>query len=195
MTDEEILAACARVVTRAGVYRFTLADVAREVGVTASAISQRFGSKRELLLALVRASAADARATFAEARAGSRSPRAALLDALAANAADFRSRDDVARGLAFLELDLRDPEFRRATSAYFAAFRAEVEALVREAIARGELACARPADLARAVEVAYHGSLVAWALREGGTAAESVREDAARALAPYRARRGRAKDV
>jgi len=53
-SDEEIFQAAFGVMQRRGPTEWTLADVASEVGLTAGALVQRFGSKRELLLALTR---------------------------------------------------------------------------------------------------------------------------------------------
>src|SRR5438874_2348746 len=50
-TDEAILMATHSAVTRLGPTRLTLADVAREAGISPATIVQRFGSKRGLLLA------------------------------------------------------------------------------------------------------------------------------------------------
>jgi AcrR family transcriptional regulator len=54
-SDSAILSAAHRAVTRVGPMRLTLADVAREAGVSPATLVQRFGSKRGLLLALVAA--------------------------------------------------------------------------------------------------------------------------------------------
>ena len=51
-TDDEIFTATTRVMLRLGPHEVTLADIAAEAGLTASALVQRFGSKRALLLAL-----------------------------------------------------------------------------------------------------------------------------------------------
>jgi len=58
-SDEDILMAAFRAIARLGPARLTLADVAREAGVSAAALVQRFGSKRALLRAA--AAAAESR--------------------------------------------------------------------------------------------------------------------------------------
>lgn len=190
VSDEEILAATARVVARLGPFQFTLADVAREVGVTASAIAQRFGTKRALLLAVAREGSGTVRDRLTRARRTEKSPTRALLAALTDEGA-FRTQEDVARGLAFLELDVRDPEFRALAAKYFEALREGIESLLRDAVRAGELRrCDVPA-LARAVEVAYNGSVITWAIRGEGTSKAALRGDVARVLAPYRSARAR----
>ena len=49
VSDEAIFAAAHKVMGQLGPAQWTLADIAREAGITAGAVVQRFGSKRELL--------------------------------------------------------------------------------------------------------------------------------------------------
>lgn len=186
MSDEEVLDATARVVARRGPLRFTLAEVADEVGVTASALVQRFDSKRALLLALVRRGVDDVDARFASARATHDAPLDALHAALAAGAGTLRTRADAASAVAFLELDLRDDDFHALALDYFARFERGVRALLDEAAARRDLKGADVAALARAVEVAYNGALIRWAIRGGETGGDAMRRDVEAVLAPWR---------
>jgi AcrR family transcriptional regulator len=54
VSDEELLEATARAVSRVGPARLTLADVAKEAGVVPATLVQRFGTKRGMLLALMK---------------------------------------------------------------------------------------------------------------------------------------------
>src|SRR5215216_3346341 len=56
--DADVFAALVRVMLRCGPAELTLRAIAAEAGVTASALVQRFGSKRELLHAHARHAAA-----------------------------------------------------------------------------------------------------------------------------------------
>ena len=189
MSDDAILEATARVVAREGPLRFTLEEVGREVGVTASAVVQRFESKRALLLALVRRGLADVEAGFARARARHASPLDALVDALCEGAGTLRTRAEAASAVAFLELDLRDDAFHALAVGFFERFERGVRALLDEAMARRELRATDVAALARAVEVAYNGALVRWAIRGGEPGRDAMRRDVEAALAPWRVRR------
>src|SRR5690349_10725379 len=80
-TDADILAAAHRAVSRLGPARLTLADVAREVGLSPATLVQRFGSKRGLLLALAGQAPAGVEDCFAAVRAAHRSPLEALVAA------------------------------------------------------------------------------------------------------------------
>jgi AcrR family transcriptional regulator len=52
VTDEHILGAAHRAMARLGPGRLTLADIAKEAGLSPATLIQRFGSKRGLMLAL-----------------------------------------------------------------------------------------------------------------------------------------------
>src|SRR6267378_8251977 len=77
-SDADLLNAAHRVVMRLGP-NLTLADVAKEAGVSAATLVQRFGSKRGLLLALASSGSQGLPEEFARIRAAHRSPLAALI--------------------------------------------------------------------------------------------------------------------
>src|ERR1051326_3145493 len=56
--DTDVFAALVRVMLRRGPAELTLREIAKEAGVTASALVQRFGSKHAMLLAHARYAAA-----------------------------------------------------------------------------------------------------------------------------------------
>src|SRR5438132_1605480 len=114
-SDEAMLAAVAAAIGRVGPTRLTLADVATEAGVTASAVAQRFGSKRNLLLSFVRSASMVGALHAAHAASREREPLARLIDAIVTTIAPGRTDpppEVFANHLAFLHLDLADPEFR-----------------------------------------------------------------------------------
>ena len=188
VSDEEVFAAAHRAMTRLGPGELTLAEIAAEAGVTAGALSQRFGSKRQLLLALAEGAAVGTGDFIRELRSAHRSPLAALR-AYAECMADLaRSPAALARNLAYLEIDLADPEFHAHVAAQARATRAGLEELLEEAVAAGELT--RGTDvraLARTVEVVLNGSLVTWAFYQDGTAARWLRDNVDAVLAPPQA--------
>ena len=81
-SDADILAGALRAITRLGPVRLTLAEVAREVGLSAPTLVQRFGSKRGLLLALAKQAPEGNEALFQTLREAN----ASCLDALLAMA-------------------------------------------------------------------------------------------------------------
>jgi AcrR family transcriptional regulator len=185
VSDGEILEATASAIGRLGPARFTLADVAAAVGLAPATLVQRFGSKRGLMLALASSSAGFVDACFAAARAAHPS----ALEALRAAATDMARRvetpETLANHLAFLQIDLSDPEFHRHALENQRGVEAGYRALLDEAVAAGELAPCDTARLARAVNAVSGGSLIAWAILREGDVTDFVRADVETLLAPY----------
>ena len=116
VSDEAIFDAVRAVVTEVGPSGLTLAAVADRVGLSAPALTQRFGSKRSLLLAYAEAAATGIDDVFTRVRSSSPTALSALRAALLELTAGIDSRDAIANHLAFLHLDLTDPELRRTRS-------------------------------------------------------------------------------
>ena len=193
-SDEEVFAATYRAMTRLGPGELTLAEIASEAGLTAGALVQRFGSKRELLLRLA-AGATESNAAFIRGlREKHRSPLA-VLRAYAACLADLAaSPAALARNLAYLQIDLTDPDFREHLLMQAKATRVALVEVLEDALASGELTRqANPESMARAIETTLSGSLITWAIYREGNAAIWLRQDLDLVLAPYLTprRRGR----
>ena len=168
------MAATMRAVSRHGVASLTLAHVAEEAGLAPSTLAERYGSKRALLLAAARSAAqlpaaSPPAATAASPRAAAvgpaPSPRAAAVDYLVSLARHVGDRRAFAHHLAFLALDVADPEFREAAAGHVAAVLARLESF------------GLPAREARALYVAYNGALVLWALSGEGSLEDALRAD------------------
>lgn len=186
VSDDEIFMGAQRAMEKLGPGELTLADIAKEAGVTAGLLVQRFGSKRDLLLALSERFAGGTAEMFAELRKGHRSPLATLRAYsdcrahLAANPASF------ARNFAYLQIDLTDPDFRRHLAEHAAATRAELQKLIKEAIDAKELVASTNAkQLARTIEAVVGGSMLSWAFYQEGSAAKWMRHDLDAVLKPY----------
>lgn len=185
-SDEEVFAAAVRVMSRQGPAQLTLAEIAAEAGLTAGALVQRFGSKRDLLAAMMAPMAAATPGWFARLRAAHPSPLAALR-AYGGRVARLGDPPGMfAHHLAYLQLDLADPVLHGHLRAQALATRAELERLLRDAKEAGELAASvDETALARAVEVVLSGSLMVWAVHQDGTAAGRLRDDLDALLGPY----------
>src|SRR5262245_43242268 len=185
-TDEELLTAAARAVGRHGPARLTLAHVAAEAGVAPATLVQRFGSKRGLLLALARGGTRAAAGEMAALRAAHPSPLAALRAYAECMAGMAPTPEELANHLAFLNMDLTDPEFHRLTLELSRGFQAELTALAEAGVAAGELVPCDTAGLARLLQEMVHGALVTWAIYREGTALDWIRRETEALLAPYR---------
>lgn len=188
ISDEDILIAAHRTIARLGPARVTLADVASEARLAPATLVQRFGSKRGLLLALVEMGVNGVDACFADVRAAHRSPLAALVAAATEMTRHVKSPQELANGLAFLQLDVSDPDFHRLAVKNSRRLHAGYKALLDEAVAVGELGPCDTARLARTVGAVSGGSLISWAILREGPAEHWVREDLMMLLAPYRRR-------
>jgi len=185
-SDAEILAATARVMQRRGPADLTLADVAKEAGVVPATLIQRFGTKRNLLLSTCKTGSADVAAQFAATRAKYKSPLKGLLELFVACRGFAPTPESMATGLAYLQYDLTDPEFRAVTLAMFKVIREETGKLLDDAVKARELVKCDTAKLARLMQQVSGGSMLDWAVFREGTLAEWLRADFETLLRPYR---------
>jgi hypothetical protein len=96
----------------------------------------------------------------------------------------------LARNLAYLQIDLADPDFRKQLAVQARATRAGLEDLLKRAVAAGEIErTVNVPTLARTLDVALNGSLLTWAFYQEGPAAQWLRDNADAVLAPYLTRR------
>ncbi len=190
-SDEHILAATARVMQRCSPSQLTLADVAKEAGVVPATLIQRFGTKRGLLLTLCRTAPGAVPQQFAAARAKYKSPLRALIELYAECTAFAPTPEAVANGLAYLQVDLTDPDFHAITLAQFRALRRETHRLLDAAVAARELRPCVTAELARLIQHLNGGAMLSWAVYRKGPVASWVRQDLQALLANYALPRGR----
>ncbi|MEV8287945.1 TetR/AcrR family transcriptional regulator [Streptomyces niveus] len=188
--DAAILRATADVVGRVGPAGLTLAAVAREVGVVPGTLMQRFGSKRGLLLALAERAAesaeADGRTSPERLRREHGSALAALTALLVESTEPMTTPQTYANHLAFLSLDLGEPDFHAHALTVHRAERRAVEELLTAAVAAGELRAGtdvRP--LARSVQAMSSGAGLVWALDREGTLARRMRQEIDEVLARH----------
>ncbi|MFI7042677.1 TetR/AcrR family transcriptional regulator [Microbispora rosea] len=184
--DSVILRAVAEVIGKVGPAGLTLAAVADEVGLVPGTLVQRFGSKRGLLVALARQSAHEAEAPHERLRRR----RPSSLEALTALAEDSMALMDTperfANHLAFLCMDLTDPELHEYALAVHEAQRRAILALLDEAVAEGELRTGTDtAALAESVQALIAGTGLTWALDRQGTLQERLRQAVTALLSPY----------
>jgi AcrR family transcriptional regulator len=185
-TDEDVFLATMSVMSRATPGELTLAEIAAEAGVTAGALVQRFGSKRELMLEMFSRLAGAVDEQFAELRAAHASPLSALRAHGDCMAHMGSTPATFAHHLSYLQMDMTDPDFHAHAARQARAARESMRALLDEAVAARELK--RTTDtiaLARAVEVTLNGSLMTWAFHQEGTAREWIREDLDALLRPF----------
>ncbi len=185
-SDEQLLAATMRVMTRLGPAQLTLAHVAREAGVVPATLIQRFGTKRGLLLATARSAPPAVAAQFAAARAKYKSPLKTLIELFVECTGLASTPEAMAIGLSYLQNDLTDPDFRAITLDQFTRIEKETCKLLDEAVRFREIVPCNTAELARLIQTMNGGSMIAWAVYRKGSVADWVRRDLQALLRPYR---------
>jgi AcrR family transcriptional regulator len=187
VSDEAILDAVLALAHRVGPARVTLAAAAEAAGLSSAALVQRFGTKRDLLLA------ADKRGidlwVGALDAAHAASPLARVVEGLvlAADADADATPAQMANSVAMLQLDLAEPDFHAETLRGARAIRARIAEDLAAARAAGELAPDTDvAALAKLVETTYHGAMIGWAIHREGTLADWMREQVEAVLRPHR---------
>jgi len=186
VSDEDVFAAVYRAMNRLAPWEFTLAEIAAEAGVTAGALVQRFGSKRDLLLQLMEAWSGGTRDMLARIRAQSASPLGAVRAWAEGFARMGESPGGMAHQLAWLQQDMADPDFRRHVERQGKETTAVLTEWLRDAITSGELR--RSADapaLARGIQAMASGSLISWGFMRQGTARRWVLRDVDLLLEPF----------
>jgi len=190
-SDAEIIQAATRVIARLGPTGFTLAEVGREAGIAAATLVQRFGSKRDLMLAVagrgLGVGVEVPESCFAAARRETSSPLEALTRGLEDLASMAPTPEELSNHLAFLQIDLTDPDFHELALANALTNRKGIVELLDEAMAAGELRECDTDRLSVAVDAIAGGALINWAIYREGTAREAIRDALETLLGPYRA--------
>lgn len=191
-SDDDIFAAAYHAMNRHSPHELTLAHIAEQAGVTAGALTQRFGTKRALMLALAEKSAASTGDFMRELWIEFESPVETILAYADCMAGMAQSPESLARSIAWLQLDLADEEFRTQLATQARATRATLHEILDAAITEGELAPnADPEGLSRLLEALLGGSLITWATHREGKADAWLRRDVEELLRPYRTRASR----
>jgi len=182
-SDEDLLNATYRVVMRLGPH-LTLTDVAKEAGVSAATLVQRFGSKRGLLLKFAALGGTGTDEEFAAIRQAHPDPLDATREVVRCYARMAPTPAAVSNGLAFLQVDLSDPEFHRFALAQARARLLELKKLLDAAVKAGRLARCDTTRLASALDAVIRGAMVAWAVLRKGTAEQVMIEAVETLLEP-----------
>ena len=137
ISDEAVLASVMRLVQRIGPENFTLAAAGQASGLSPSTLVQRYGSKRELLLAADRHAVERWGGGMDEATDGS------ALDRLVAGIVQSIDADttatEMANSVSLLQIGLADDEFHASTKAGATRLHVKIVERLSEAESGGEL--------------------------------------------------------
>ncbi|HKD20740.1 MAG TPA: TetR/AcrR family transcriptional regulator [Rhizomicrobium sp.] len=167
ISDEDLLDRALPVIARAGPAGFTLADVAKEVGVAAATLVQRFGDKQTLV---ERAFARDNARFVLWLESLPADVGADAVIKIYSDATElFGEEPSLADHLLWLREDIRDPALNRLSLQRFKLFR-------REIVKRLPPMRIPPDKAARLLDAQYHGAVIQWALEPRGKLAQFVRQ-------------------
>lgn len=183
-SDEDLLKAVHAVVTRLGP-NLTLAAVAKEAGVSAATLVQRFGSKRGLLLAFAALAETGTDEEFAAIRQQHPDPIDALRAVVRCYSLMAPTPEAVSNGLAFLQVDLSDPDFHRYALAQARATLVEIKSILDDAVRAGRLVRCDTKDLAFALHAIIGGAMLSWGILRDGTSEATMLRAADTLIRPY----------
>ena len=185
--DSTILEAAVTVIRRIGPERMTLADVGEAAGLSAATLVQRFGSKRDLMLSVLKFTTNGLDERFETAVTRSDSPLEAIF-AAAMDRAPTAGPEEVANMLAFYLSDFRDPDFRALALENSSKAVAGFKRMLDEAVAAGELAesYVDTTQLAETIYSLMMGTLLTWAVTGEGTYRARIRSELDVLLRPFR---------
>src|SRR5215472_11602692 len=165
ISDEEILDRALPVMAAAGPGGFTMADVAKAVGVATATLFQRFGDKQTLV---ERAFARDNERFVAWLEGMPEGVGADIVVEIYGEATKlFGDSPSLADHLLWLREDIRDPTLNRLARDRFKLFRA----VIVKRLPRLPISAERAADL---LDAQYHGAVIQWALEPRGRLSDFV---------------------
>lgn len=186
--DPTILEAAVRVLGRIGPEKLTLAHVGEEAGLSAATLVQRFGSKRALLLAVLKhtvigmnqrsEAAYDAHESALEAIFASAMDRSVVLG----------GPEVIGNLLAFYLSDLADPEFRTIANENSRRAVDGFKKLLDRGVSDGEIS-ASYVDTQQLAETIYSltmGTLFTWTVSGDGNYRTRIRQELDVLLRPFR---------
>jgi len=177
--------ATVRAMQRVSPVDLTLADVAKEAGVVPATLIQRFGTKRELLLANCKVWTAGVAERFADARKRHGSPLRTIVEYFVEQSAFAATPETMAHFLAYVQIDLTDPAFHAELLSQSRKTRAEIEKLLKEAAALGELKDCDTAALSSLIQQLNSGAMIEWAVGRSGKVGAAIRTSLLELLRPY----------
>ena len=185
--DSTILEAAVTVIGRIGPDRLTLADVGEEAGLSAATLVQRFGSKRDLMLSVLKFATEGFDERFEQAIKGNDSPLEAIF-AAAAERPSVQEPGAIAHLMAFYLSDLGDPDFRALATENSRKAVSGFKRMLDDAVTHGELteSYVDTELLAETIYSLVMGTLITWTVSGEGEYRTRIRNKLDVLLRPFR---------
>ena len=185
--DSTILEAAVTVLGRIGPEKLTLADVGEEAGLSAATLVQRFGSKRDLMLSVLRFATEGFDTRFASAISSAESPLEAVFTA-AMERVPQGTPQELANMFAFYLSDLGDPDFRALAAENSRKAIAGFKQMLDDAVTAGELteSYIDTNQLATTIYSLMMGTLMTWTVSGDGAYRQKIRSELDVLLRPFR---------
>ena len=187
--DSTILEAAVTVLGRIGPERLTLADVGSEAGLSAATLVQRFGSKRDLMLSVLKFAKDGFESRLQTAIDENESSIEAIFAAAMNRAGPFEEPEKVSNLFAFYLSDMRDPQFRELAQGNVRNAINGFKSMLDDAVAKGELTDTS-IDTTQLADTIYSltlGTLMRWSIYGEGSYREMIRNELDTLLRPFRA--------
>jgi AcrR family transcriptional regulator len=190
VSDQSILEAVGRAVSRLGPAAVGVRDVAAESGLAASTLMQRFGSRHQLLRSFAEARAGRGAHAFQRPKAANGADPLEILEkALVESIAPDATPEASAHLLALEQLLLAEPDFREHAARQARQVRREIRRLLKRAVKQKRLHSKTDVKaLARSLQLTLRGCEASWALFRRRSIHEWVRREVRAALAMHRRR-------
>lgn len=185
--DSTILEAAVTVLGRIGPEKLTLADVGEEAGLSAATLVQRFGSKRDLMLSVLRFATEGFEQRFESAISTAESPLEAIFTA-AMERVPQAGPQELANMFAFYLSDLGDPDFRALAADNSRKAIDGFKRMLDDAVAAGELteSYIDTYQLATTIYSLMMGTLMTWTVSGEGSYRQKIRSELDVLLRPFR---------
>lgn len=171
--DPSVLEKALLVISEYGPDTFTLADVGKAVGLAPATLMQRFGSKQKLLILAAKQANTKLIKDLGELKRKKLSWDKELIHLLCGMPEGFATRENIAKSLGLLKLDMIDPELHPIARELFESLRRRIQELLSFGQSAGELDTSLDVDaLTWELDALRHGLVIQWTLSGKGTLAK-----------------------
>lgn len=186
ISDQQVLDATIAFVGRHGVAKLTFASLSTSVGLSAATLVQRFGTKKQLLIAVTKHCLQSMVPLIDAAQRAHTSPLQAIYAAFGTMAGAVTSVEEFANGQVFFYLALTDTETNALLQQSMAESRNAIQRLLDESIQAKELVPCDTAMLALTLQSVYEGAITTWLVYQQGDIASWVTGQLVTTIDPYR---------